>query len=52
MSEPEIRCSYSRMVAVGELKPHPKNPNKHPRKGQLALDEPVRKNLAGLEDNP
>ncbi|MBK1835026.1 ParB/Srx family N-terminal domain-containing protein [Roseibacillus ishigakijimensis] len=36
MSEPEIRCSYTRLVAVGELKPHPKNPNQHPRE-QLEL---------------
>ncbi len=30
MSSPEIRCSHAEVVAVGELKPHPKNPNQHP----------------------
>lgn len=24
-----VECAYDRMVAVSELKPHPKNPNKH-----------------------
>lgn len=26
----QVRCSYSRMVAISELKPHPRNPNTHP----------------------
>lgn len=36
MKEPEVRCSFTRMVAVSELRPHPKNPNRHPRE-QLEL---------------
>jgi hypothetical protein len=28
---PEIRCSYSKLVAIDKLKPHPKNRNKHPK---------------------
>ena len=26
----KVNCSYKRLVKVSELKPHPKNPNKHP----------------------
>lgn len=32
----EIHCTFSEMVDVSDLRPHPKNPNKHPRK-QIAL---------------
>jgi hypothetical protein len=31
-----VECVYDELVPLGELKPHPKNPNKHPRK-QLEL---------------
>ena len=31
-----IKCAYTDMVAIDELLPHPKNPNKHPPK-QIAL---------------
>lgn len=31
-----VRCVFSRMVAVSELKPNPRNPNKHPKE-QLEL---------------
>jgi len=27
---PAIRCAHTRMVALGELKPNPRNPNQHP----------------------
>jgi DNA modification methylase len=28
---PKIRCSYQKLVPLSELKPHPKNRNKHPK---------------------
>jgi len=28
-SKMEVKCSYDKLVPIGELKPHPKNPNKH-----------------------
>lgn len=31
-----IKCAYTDLVPIAELKPHPKNPNKHPAK-QIAL---------------
>lgn len=34
--QPTISCVYNKLVPISELKPHPKNPNKHPRK-QLEL---------------
>jgi len=30
MAQWKVRCSHSKMVPVGHLKPHPKNPNDHP----------------------
>jgi len=32
MSKPEIRCSHAKVVGLAELRPHPKNPNRHPQK--------------------
>lgn len=32
MAAPKIHCSYTRLVPIGELRPHPRNPNRHPRK--------------------
>lgn len=29
---PEVRCAHDKLVPVDELIPHPRNPNKHPRK--------------------
>lgn len=29
MPKIEIRCAYDKLVSIKELKPHPKNPNKH-----------------------
>lgn len=26
----QIKCNYSNLVPIGDLKPHPKNPNHHP----------------------
>lgn len=31
-----VECVFDQMVKIGDLKPHPKNPNKHPKK-QLEL---------------
>lgn len=28
---PSIHCAYDKLVPVDELKPHPRNPNKHPK---------------------
>lgn len=28
----KVQCKHTRLVPVGELKPHPKNPNEHPAK--------------------
>jgi len=36
VSSIEVCCSYSRMADTASLKPHPKNPNRHPRE-QVAL---------------
>lgn len=39
MSSPvkiEARCEYSKLVPIGDLKPNPRNPNKHPA-GQIEL---------------
>ena len=36
----KINCSFSAMVAIAELKPHPLNPNKHPKK-QIAAFEKI-----------
>lgn len=30
MEEPKVRCTFDKMVLISELKPHPKNRNKHP----------------------
>lgn len=30
MSQPEVRVKYIKMTPISELRPHPKNPNKHP----------------------
>lgn len=32
----EVKCAYTDMVDIGSVKPHPKNPNRHPPK-QVAL---------------
>lgn len=34
--EVAIKCAYTDMVPIGDLKPHPKNPNRHPPK-QIAV---------------
>ena len=34
--QPEVRCAYSRIAKLEELKPNPRNPNQHPAE-QLAL---------------
>src|SRR3989338_9186922 len=34
--EPTIHCPFCKLVAVDDLKPHPRNPNKHP-KAQIKL---------------
>lgn len=33
---PQIKCSHSKLVPIGELKPNPRNPKKHPPR-QIAL---------------
>lgn len=33
---PEVHCAHDRMVPIGELKPNPRNPNRHPEK-QIVL---------------
>lgn len=33
---PEVRCAFSRMISVTDLKPNPRNPNQHPPE-QLAI---------------
>jgi hypothetical protein len=33
---PAVRCSHTRMVPLDEMRPHPKNPNRHPQ-DQIAL---------------
>lgn len=35
-SQIEIKCAYTDLVPIGDIKPHPQNPNKHPPK-QIAL---------------
>lgn len=30
-TEPKVYCKYTRMVKTGELKPNPRNPNRHPQ---------------------
>lgn len=32
MKTPTTECAFDKMVATGELKPNPRNPNKHPKK--------------------
>lgn len=29
---PDVHCAHDRMVLIGELKPNPRNPNRHPEK--------------------
>jgi hypothetical protein len=29
---PAVKCSYQKMIPIGQLKPHPDNPNKHPER--------------------
>jgi ParB-like chromosome segregation protein Spo0J len=36
MNKPEIYCAYDALVPVGDMKPNPRNPNKHPD-SQIAL---------------
>jgi hypothetical protein len=36
MNSPEVRCSHAEMIRVGDLRPHPQNPNQHPPE-QIAL---------------
>ncbi len=35
-NEPVIHCAFDKLISVEELKPHPRNPNKHP-KDQIRL---------------
>ncbi|MCK9362106.1 MAG: ParB N-terminal domain-containing protein [Syntrophales bacterium] len=34
---PEVHCAHDKMVAIGELKPNPRNPNIHPEKQIILL---------------
>lgn len=48
--QPVIRCAHTRIVPIGELKPNPRNPNKHPAKqralyARIILHQGVRKPL-------
>lgn len=43
-AEPPVNCAHSMMAKVADLKPHPRNPNRHPP-GQIAL---LAKNIAVL----
>ena len=36
MESPPVRCEFSRLVAPGDLRPNPRNPQKHPKR-QLDL---------------
>ena len=36
MPEPAVNCAHDKLVPIGELKPHPQNPNTHPE-NQLVL---------------
>ncbi len=38
----KIRCSYTALVNIADLKPHPKNRNKHPKKQIEAMAEIIR----------
>ena len=38
----DVKCSYDKMVSVKELKPHPKNPNRHPEKQVVILSELIK----------
>ena len=40
---PPIFCSYTKLIPISQIKPNPKNPNKHPRK-QITL---IQKILSG-----
>lgn len=31
-SQPKVYCTFTRMVAIEEIIPNPRNPNKHPKK--------------------
>jgi len=39
-----VECAYDEMVALKDLKPHPKNPNKHPKKQLELLKKIIEKN--------
>lgn len=55
---PEVHCAYSKLLEIGKLKPHPKNPNKHNDKQIVLLSKIIEKtgwrnpivvsNLSGL----
>lgn len=36
MSDPQIHCAYTKLISTKTLKPHPRNPNRHPE-SQIAL---------------
>lgn len=38
-----IKCAYTDMVPIGDLKPHPKNPNRHPPKQIAVLARLIRR---------
>lgn len=38
---PEVRCEHTEMVSVADLKPNPRNPNKHPKKQVRILSENI-----------
>lgn len=39
--EPEVRCEHTEMVPLSDLKPNPRNPNKHPKKQVRVLSENI-----------
>jgi hypothetical protein len=40
----EVLCSHKELVPIGKVKPHPSNPNKHPRKQIALLAKIIREN--------
>ncbi len=43
MKTPLIHCAYNRLVPIAELKPHPRNPNTHPKRQVDLLAEIIQR---------